>query len=106
MAFDIIWTKRAENDLSALYDYTAKTDKPEADCVVNWIITAVGNLSQCSENTGYVPELFRQNLAIYREALVSVWRVVVYIRSNKVYIICIIDGRCNVGDILFRRLIQ
>ncbi|MGE4267973.1 MAG: type II toxin-antitoxin system RelE/ParE family toxin [Deferribacterales bacterium] len=105
MPFDIIWTKRAEADLDSTYDYIAVDDKLKADSVARQIIAAVESLREMPGRARYVPELLRKNIATYRELLVSVWRVIIYIGDDKVYVLGIIDGRRNAEDILFNRLV-
>ena len=105
MPFDIVWTKRAEADLNSTYDYIAADDKFKADSVARQIISAVESLREMPGRARYVPELLRKNIATYRELLVSVWRVIIYIGDDKVYVLGIIDGRRNAEDILFNRLV-
>jgi plasmid stabilization system protein ParE len=105
MPFEIVWTKRAEADLDSTYNYIALDDKLNADSIARQIITAVESLKEMPGRTRYVPELLRQNIATYRELIVSVWRVVIYIGDDKVYVLGIIDSRRDAEDILFNRLI-
>ncbi len=105
MAFDIIWTKRAETDLNYIYDHIALDDKLNANTVARQIVTAVKSLSEMPGRTRFVPELLRQNISTYRELIVSVWRVIIYIGDDKVYVLGIIDSRCDAEDILFKRLL-
>ncbi len=52
-----------------------------------------------------VPELAKEGITIYRELIISPWRVVYKIEGGIVYIMAILDSRQNLEDLLFKKLL-
>ncbi|MEI6640198.1 MAG: type II toxin-antitoxin system RelE/ParE family toxin [Chlorobium sp.] len=53
-----------------------------------------------------VPELHSNGIFIYRELIISPWRLLYRITESNVYITAVLDSRRNVEEILLQRLIQ
>jgi toxin ParE1/3/4 len=53
-----------------------------------------------------VPELAGIGLHLYRELLVTPWRIVYRINNDTVYVMMVIDGRRNAEDLLLERLVR
>jgi hypothetical protein len=52
-----------------------------------------------------VPELQDQGIFIYRELIITSWRIIFRISEMKVYVLSVLDAWQNVEDILLNRLI-
>jgi plasmid stabilization system protein ParE len=48
-----------------------------------------------------VPELQAQGVRQYREWIIPPWRIVYRISGKSVYVLCVLDSRQNIEDILF-----
>ena len=53
-----------------------------------------------------VPELERHNVCLYRELILSPWRLIYRYDRDHVYVLAVIDGRRNLEDVLLRRLMR
>ena len=53
-----------------------------------------------------VPELLSQGISLYREIVITPWRVIYKIERDRVYIVSVIDSRRNVEDVLLARLLH
>ena len=51
-----------------------------------------------------VPEFERQNLFIFRELVVSPWRIIYSFSEESVHLLAVIDSRQNFEDILLRKI--
>jgi Txe/YoeB family toxin of Txe-Axe toxin-antitoxin module len=52
-----------------------------------------------------VPELKIFNIDIYREIIENPWRIIYRVQDKEVIILSVIDGRRNIEDIIFEKLL-
>jgi plasmid stabilization system protein ParE len=53
-----------------------------------------------------IPELESLNISIYREIIDNPWRVFYKIDKTNIFILAVVDGRRNIEDIIFDRIIK
>lgn len=53
-----------------------------------------------------MPELLEQGISDDRQIVVAVYRVIYAVRASSIDVIAVIDGRRDLQDAMFRRLIR
>ncbi len=104
--YSVLWTEVAERDLREIIAFIADDTVQNALHVLENIKTKAAELYAFPERGRVVPELHSCGIFIYRELIVSPWRVLYRIAEGNVYITAVLDSRRNVEDILLHRLIQ
>jgi toxin ParE1/3/4 len=103
--YSIIWTKTALQDLQNMVRHTASDSSRQASDIYMEIKQHVKRLQQLPFRGRVVPELHFFGVSVYKELIIKPWRVIYKIEGKNVYILAVIDGRRNVEDILFDRLV-
>jgi len=104
--YRVFWTKSAISDLERIVEYIAEDSPLTAKTVFAKLKKQVGTLSYSPQRGRHIPELQQQGILLYRELILSPWRVMYRIHEKTVYILAIIDSRRNVEDILLEKLIK
>jgi plasmid stabilization system protein ParE len=104
--YEIVWAHRAEDDLREITDYIAADSPGNALTILGKIKEKAYSLYTMPERCRIVPELKDHGISHYRELIVSPWRIMFRIAGTKVYVLSVLDGRRNIEDILFNRLIK
>ncbi|MFA4917136.1 MAG: type II toxin-antitoxin system RelE/ParE family toxin [Syntrophales bacterium] len=104
--YDIIWAGVAENDLKEIVEYIAIDSPANALKTLKKIKQKAASLYTLPERGRIVPELQDQGILLYREFIVSPWRIIYRISEVKVYVLSVLDARQNIEDILLKRLIS
>ncbi|RJX33692.1 MAG: type II toxin-antitoxin system RelE/ParE family toxin [Desulfurivibrio sp.] len=100
------WAGVAEQDLKDMLLYIAEDSPSNARMVFEKIREKASSLNRLPERGRIVPELQEQGISLYRELIVSPWRIIYRIADKKVYVLSVLDSRQNVEDILLKRLIK
>ena len=97
----------AERDLMGIYRYVAAHDSVgKADMLLDHIEAAISRLGSMPRR-GHAPhELERIDVFEYREIVCKSYRIIYQILDRGVFIHCVLDGRRNLQDILFDRLVR
>ncbi len=104
--YKVDWANPAKLDLFEIIEYIAD-DSPKTALKVNRKIQdKVSTLCVTPERGRIVPELSKQGITGFRELIISPWRIIYKIRSKTVYIEIVADGRRNLEDLLFRRIMR
>lgn len=103
--YKVQWAGIAAEDLKGVILYIAEDSPADARIVFEKIKEKVLSLIQFPERGRVVPELQEQGVFLYREVIVSPWRIIYRISDTKVYVLSVLDSRQNVEDILLKRLI-
>ncbi|OPX91733.1 MAG: Plasmid stabilization system protein [Pelotomaculum sp. PtaB.Bin013] len=103
--YQIYWTQTARQDLKNIIKYIAADSEIRARKVYLTIKQKADNLRQMSLQGRIVPELRYYNILTYRELICTPWRIIYKTEESKVWVLAVIDGRRNVGDILLDRFI-
>jgi len=104
--YKVEWASVAEVDLKRIIDYIAIDSPGNALQILERIRQKVSALYTLPERGRIVPELKEQGINIYRELIISPWRIVYRISDTTVYVLSIIDSRQNVEDILLNRFLE
>ena len=104
--YKVEWASVAEVDLKRIIDYIAIDSPGNALQILERIRQKVSALYTLPERGRIVPELQEQGINIYRELIISPWRIVYRISDTTVYVLLIIDSRQNVEDILLNRFLK
>lgn len=100
------WSNVAENDLRRIIKYIARDNIANARKVFERIKEKTADLNQLPDMGRIVPELQDYGITLYREIIVSPWRIIYRPTDKVVLILSVIDSRQNVEDILLNRLIK
>jgi len=104
--YNLRWTANAKNDLLNIVAYI-KTDSPNIANDIYQKIREKANSSSFFPLKGrVVPELQKEGITLYREIIVSPWRVIYKVGSDTVHIMAILDSRQNIEELLLQKLIK
>lgn len=104
--FHVFWTKTAERDLELIVDYIARDSEGKALDILHAIRSKASNLRTLPERGRIVPELKAHGIATYRELIVAPWRMIYRTDGRTVLVLCVIDARRNLEDILLDRFLH
>jgi plasmid stabilization system protein ParE len=104
--FTVHWASVAEDDLKDVIEYIAEDSLANAIKVFEKIKEKALGLNQFPERGRIVPELKDHGIALYRELIVTPWRIIYRISDKKIYVLSVLDSRQNVEDILLKRFIK
>lgn len=102
--YKVSWASGAESDLNTIILYIAEESPANAGKILNKLKIAASSLAQFPERGRIVPELQDQGINLYREIIVSPWRMVYRISGRMVYVLTVFDSRQNAEDILLKKL--
>jgi addiction module RelE/StbE family toxin len=102
----ILWTDIAEQDLSEIIEFIAINNLNVATRILREIKNRVSSLNENSAQGRIVPELKKYNIVSYRELILTPWRILYKIEKSAVFILCVMDSRRNIEDILLNRLLR
>jgi toxin ParE1/3/4 len=103
-SYDVRWSRTSENDLLSIVEYVARESPHQAYAIFEEIRKRASRLRTFPDRGRIVPELLDQGITLYRELIVTPWRIMYRVSDNKVYVLSVLDSRQNVEDILLRRL--
>ncbi|MDR0878595.1 MAG: type II toxin-antitoxin system RelE/ParE family toxin [Treponema sp.] len=104
--FEIKWAAPAREDLHEIIDYIFVRNESYAVKVLDKIEGSVKNLAVSPKRGRIVPELEKYGYLLYREMIVDYWRIIYKIENNIVWIMLVIDGRRNVGDLILKKMMM
>lgn len=103
----IVWSQDASDDLIDIVTYIKeKSGKNIANEIYQRIINHVEKIDIFPEGGRVIPELISIGVIDIREIIENPWRIFYRITSKEIQIISVIDGRRNVEEILFRKVID
>lgn len=103
----IIWSQDASDDLFDIIDYIKnKSGKIMAHDIYTRIINQIESIDSFPESGRIIPELMAIGIRDLRELIESPWRILYRITSNEIQIISVIDGKRNVEEILYKKIID
>lgn len=104
--FKVRWSLAASQDLESIVDFVARDTPQGARRVLRNLHKRAETLKTFPQRGRVVPELADIGLHLYRELLVTPWRIVYRISNDTVYVMMVIDGRRNAEDLLLERLVR
>lgn len=102
--FRIIWTEVAIADVEGIVDYVAVHDSfVVAEKLYSRLEASIDSLVTSPRRGRIVPELRMEGLKMYRELLVSKYRILFRVRGRDVVLLGILDGRRDLAELLIQR---
>ena len=105
-SFEVLWASVAESDLAGIILSIAEESPGTAKKVLARIKARTAKLAKSPLQGRVVPELLSQGISLYREVVISPWRVVYRVEGGRVLVVSVIDSRRNVEDILLGRFLN
>lgn len=107
MNYNVFLIADAEEDIIEIYNYVAAHDSVEnAEYLLNKLEETCNSLS-ILPNRGHIPpELERVSLLNYQEIHYKPYRIIYEIVEDYVYVHCILDGRRDIQQLLYERLLR
>ena len=107
MKYDVIWSKDAGNELIEIISYIKyNTGKITAEKIYTKILNEVNRISKNPERRRISPLLREFGINYIHQFNISPWIVYYKVENNKMEIISIIDGRRNLEEILYKKIID
>jgi toxin ParE1/3/4 len=104
--FKVIWAGSAVQDLENIIAYIAEDSHSNALKILLKIKKSVSDLYLSPHRGRFVPELQSQGIPLYRELVVTPWRIMYRVSENTVLVLSVFDSRQNIEDILLKRLLN
>ena len=106
MAFTVLLTEDADDDLNDLYTFISQHDSPaKAEYVLQQIEEKFTSLSEHPERGVYPKELIDLGIRDYREIFFKPYRIIYRVDGENVYVYLVVDGRRDMQTLLQRRLL-
>ena len=103
----ILWSQDAREDIEEIILFIKDRSGSEiARSIYQRIIERIEKLTELSKVGRKVPELSILGNHEYHEIIESPWRIIYRIDEKEVRIISILDGRRNVEEILYKKMID
>ena len=107
MSYRVYLVKAAELDILDIYNFVAHSDSHlMALELVESLESTCETLTKFPEQGRVPPELERAGIYGYRQIHFKPYRIIYQIENDSVYIICILDGRRNLSEVMQRRLLR
>jgi toxin ParE1/3/4 len=90
MAHQVVWSRRASQDLEAIADYIAADSPTYAGIVVKKVVNQTKSLSLFPRSGRKVPEFDNEDI---RELFVYSYRIIYRLQESEVVIAAVIHGR-------------
>ena len=105
--YRVVVTESAEKDIIGLYQFIAEDDSPEAvDHVLEKIETACYGLDVEPNRGRQVQELVNIGVTSFRQIYFKPYRVIYQVQGKNVFIMAVIDGRCDLEELLTEKLLR
>jgi len=104
--YSVRWAAVARDDLDRIVNYVALNSVANALAVAARIEALSEGLHAFPGRGRVVPELARHGIREWLQVTEPPWRLVYRIDKNRVEIVALVDGRRNLEDLLFERLMQ
>ncbi len=105
-SYEVIWASTAKDDLRSIVEYLHAESPPAARNTLEKITTAAANLYTFPNRGRIVPELQTQGITLYRELIITPWRLIYRVSKNQVLVLAVIDARRNVEDLLLDKFVR
>jgi toxin ParE1/3/4 len=107
MTFSVQIIADAEDDLADIYHYVLVNDSPEkAMELLHKLEKTIEKLETLPWKGHLPPELERIGMSDYREIHYKPYRIIYEIIGNKVFVHCVMDGRRELQELLYKRLLR
>ena len=100
------WSEAAALDLEEIATYAAADSPVHAHKLVAKLKAKTDSLVRMPKRGRAVPELSYFGIRTWRELVVRPYRIVYRIEATTVYVMAVLDGRRDLGDVLLERLLR
>lgn len=104
--FKINWSEQAALDLERLISHIASENPKTAGQILKKIKVEVSQLDYLPFRGRIVPEFERQGFLLFRELVVTPWRIMYRVSFENVYILAVFDSRKKLDDVLLDRFLK
>ena len=104
--YRVYWTNSAIQDLAEIARYVGRERPIVAKSLIDKIELKSKALTTSPERCRVVAEIAEHGLSNFRELLVNPYRLIFRLAGRKIYVIAVLDGRRNIEDLLFQRLLR
>ena len=101
-----MWTEVAVGDLDQIVDFIAQDNPKTAEKILDKVREQVSKLADLPLRGRVVPEFEKLGLHLFREMIISPWRIIFRVTDSQVLVLAVIDTRQCCEDILFERLLR
>ena len=107
MKYSVSLVEGAEDDLFDIYRYVAEADSlTKAEKLLENIENVCSNLAEFPDRGHLPPELERVGILSYRQVCFKPYRIIYQIIEKNIFIHCILDGRRDMEEILYHRMLR
>ena len=104
--YQVKWTTTASQDLAEVIEYIAADNLANALNVLRQLEDKANDLHIFPERGRVLPELREIDISIYRELVVSPWRIIYRQEKNTVFVLAVLDSRRDLSGLLLERLVR
>src|SRR6185295_6246621 len=104
--FEVVWAEIAVQDLEELVAYIAADSPGNAQRVFQRLRLKADSLVLLPHRGRLLPEFRGMGLSAWRELLVKPYRVLYRISGAEILVLGVLDGRRDLEDVLFNRLLR
>ncbi len=87
--FKVHWADIAEDDLRNIILYIAEDSSTNARNIFEKIKETASSLTHFPERGRIIPELQDQGIFLYREHIITPWRIVYRVSDKKIYVLSV-----------------
>ena len=107
MKYTILWSKNAKDELlEIIRSIKARSGTEIAKQIYERIQFQLTRIDEFPNSLRAVPELNEIGVSEIKEFIESPWRIFCKIMNNEIRVLSIIDGRRNVEEILYKKVIE
>jgi toxin ParE1/3/4 len=104
--YQLKWTQNSKDDLVGIVTYIKKESPSTAKEVYQKIKKQAHSSNFFPLKGRIAPELQKEGITMYREAICNPWRIIYKVGANTVYIMAILDSRQNIEDLLLQKILK
>lgn len=105
-SYHLLWAQEARRDLTGIIDYISIRNPERAWGIIDRIDRLADSLKSMPQRGRIVPELENQGVLLYREKVLSLWRILYRVDGETVYILAVLDGRRRLEETLLARILR
>jgi len=102
--YTVRWAAVARDDLERIVSFVAIDSLANALSVADRIEALAQSLETLPRRGRAVPELARHGIREWLQVTERPWRLIYRVEKNRVEVVALLDGRRNLEDVLFERL--
>lgn len=104
--YRVAWTEGAVRDLEEIAAWLAQDSPVAARRLVMRLRKRAPTLVASPIRGRFIPELSKFGVRAFRELVVRPYRLVYRVGEKNVFVLCVLDSRRNLEDILLERLVR